>query len=549
MTAFPAIGQRARRPLIGGVVALALARAGGAAIAAFATRDVFAVLGGGGGALPWAALAALALSGAIIGTSRIAEAALAERLGQSFAHEVRRTLFDHISRLPASFVRDQRRGGLALRFVGDLGAVRGWVSKGLTRLISGPVVLISTFLALTVLDMRLGVVAAAPVAVGLAAMYIASGWTAPLYAALRSRRARLSADMTERVAMAPELRLLGRMGREQEVLADKSQRLARVAVRKAAAVGAIRAIPDLVSGVAAALVLLLALMAQLPTATTAGALAAVALMIGPVRDLAGVADRYRDWAVARAKCQRLLQMRTADTRVAAALRKPRERAPGVTFRGVCHGPLQDLNLDIPSGQKAALLGANGAGKTTALSLAAGLDQPSAGRVLVGGVPATALPQSYRNGRIALLGNRSPILSGSLRRAITLGLPRRPDDAAVRAAVQRFELDGVLHRLGGLDGRVSEGGRNLSVGEIWRILMARLSLGRFKLVLVDAPEAALDRGGIALLTAELHRRSATVLVATASDEIARDMGLQHRQLGQRPDQAGSGKDTLCDSALD
>lgn len=498
-------------------------------MAAFATRAVFDALGDAADVLPWTALAILATSGLVIALTRIAEGVLAERLGQSFAHALRSQLFDHISRLPSSFVRNQRQGGLALRFVGDLGAVRGWVSKGLTRLISAPIVLICTLAALSVLDPNLCVAAAVPVAVGLAAMAAASVRAAPLYATLRRRRARLSADMTERVAIAPELRLLGRIGREQNLLARKSRRLTQAAVRKTAAAGSIRAIPDLVSGFSAALVLLMALLGDLPAATVAGALAAVGLMISPMRDLAGVADRNREWAVARQKCKRLLAAGVPDIIPDNAPRRPRPTAPGLTFKAVHHGPLWNLNLKLHAGQKVGIIAGNAEGKTTLLALAAGLDQPSAGQVRVGGVPANMLPLKYRTRNIALLGSRSPVLSGSLRRALTLGLTRRPDDAIILAAAHRFELNALLDRPGGLDARVSEGGRNLSVGELWRILMARLHLGDFDLILVDAPETALDRAGISLLATELHRRPSTVLVATGNHDLPRALGLDSQPL--------------------
>lgn len=93
----------------------------------------------------------------------------------------------------------------------------------------------------------------------------------------------------------------------------------------------------------------------------------------------------------------------------------------------------------------------------------------------------------------------------------------------------LDLDAVLDRLGGLDGRVSSGGGNLFVGDFWRILMAQPHLGACDLILVDAPETALDHAGIAMLVAALHRRLSTVLVATGSLQVARTMGLPVRLL--------------------
>ena len=70
--------------------------------------------------------------------------------------------------------------------------------------------------------------------------------------------------------------------------------------------------------------------------------------------------------------------------------------------------------------------------------------------------------------IAYVGPRSPILQGSLRRALTLGVSPRPDDDTIHAMAARFGLGALIERLGGLGGRVGESGRTLSDGSIRRI---------------------------------------------------------------------------------
>ena len=501
----------------------------GAAASAMATREVFVALSSGptaeapGTAFPSLPLSILALSGAAIGACRIAENMLAERLGQDFSKDLRAVLFDHISRLPDNVFRDQRKGGLTLRFVGDLAAVRGWVSKGLTRMISASIVLPCSLAVLFVLHPALGWAAAIPMLLGLCCLFLIGLSSHAIYSRVRSRRARLSTDMTERIAIAPELRLLGRMPLELRVLEQKANRLMTAAISRAAVAGGMRAVPDVVSGLVLAAALGSALVLHLPVATTAGALVLVGLLIGPLRDLAGVWDRYRGWVVARDKCLKLLAKPTLALPMPRSERRVTRKAPSIEFRGVTHGPLHGFTLSIPAGTTSVLLGKSGSGKSTLLSLAAGLETPGKGDVRIGGKAAHLLPDHYRTSRVALLSSRSPIMRGSLRRALTLGLTRRPADTTLREAANDCGLEGVLKRLGGLDGRVEEAGANLSEGERWRVLLVRLMLGEFSIILLDSPESGLDDAGLGMLRDILQQSSATTLVATASEDVASSCG--------------------------
>ncbi len=522
MSAFPKIFIGPRRFLVTAVAALALGRVAAAVVSAFATRDMFVALGAGhqaiGAEFPTYLLVLLVVGGCLAGACRITENILAERLGQDFSKDLRAILFEHISRLPSAAFQDQRKGGLALRFVGDLGAIRGWVSKGLTRMIAALIVLPTTLGVLTVLHPILGLAAGLPLLAGLGALFLAGSRTQEVYRRVRSRRAQLATDITERVAIAPELRLLGRMPLELRKLDQKSRQLRTAAVIKSAVAGGLRAIPEICSGLAVATVLGSALALQLSVAETAGALVLVALLMACLRDLAGVWDRYRSWNVAREKCFKLLEIPTMSPPERTQRRRGTATPPDVMFRSICHGPLHDFDLTIAAGSTTALIGETGSGKSTLLSLAAGLEAPRDGKVLIGGRPAHTLPELYQKRRVTLINNRSPIMRGSVRKALTLGLSPRPSDATLTDVAKQCGLGGVLSRIGGLSGRVEEAGANLSEGERWRVLLARLTLGEFSLILLDSPETGLDQNSLRMLGQILLKKNATTLLATDSENL-------------------------------
>ncbi len=541
MSSLPSITGEGRWRGISLVVVLALGQAAAAGIAAFATRDVFAAFRDASTALPALALGLVASAGLGIALLRFGERVVAEKVGQHYAASLRLKLFKHMTRVSARDLAERRSGALSLRFVGDLAAVRGWVSLGLARMISALIVLPAATGALFYMNPDLGIAAGVPIAIGLIVLVLAGPRLGPAHKRLRSRRARLAADMSERIPHAPELRLLGRVRTETRQMEDRTEKLIDAALERARGAALLRAIPDAISGVAAASVFFAALRSGAPGAEAAGALAAVGLMIQPMRDLAGVWDRQRAWRVAREKCTALLAVPklTGADRVTG---KPLpNQALRLGFEAVTAGALSNFSMTAEPGRKIAVIGPNGAGKSTLLSLAAGLELPANGSVTVGGRIATGLSARERRKLIALVGTRSPILAGSMRRALTMGANDRPDDAAITAQAEAYGLAHVMERIGGLDGKVSEAGRNLSAGEIRRVLLARAALSQPGLLLLDEPDDALDQDGPALVERMIHDCDATTIVVTHNLDLAAAMDeiwvIEDGELTEAGDPAG------------
>jgi len=521
VSGLPKLTADGRRRALLRVAAFAVAQGAAAALAAVAVRAVFAALHGALTPPLWA-LAALPLAGFAMAGARVAERAAAEGLGYDYAAAVRRRLLAHLSRQSARSVARRSTGALSIRFVGDLSAVRNWVARGVTRLIAAAIVAPLALLALGLFDARLALAAAAPMALGAVAMLLMARGLAPVQRNLRALRARLAAEMTERAPMAPELRLIGRMAQETASLEKRARALREAAVAHARAAAAVRAVADAVWGLSAASLVGVTLLVGAPAADLAMALALSALTLQPLRDIAAIADRRQAWRVARDRLNAVLrepgmfQKAPSDAPFARrgplTLRFEAAQGPGVALADACAAP----------GAKIALTGPMGGGKSALIALAAGLEAPTAGAVTLDGVAPLALSALKRARAIAYVGPRAPILRGSLRRALTLGVSPRPTENAVRAAADRFGLSAALARLGGLDGRVEEAGRNLSTGERQGLLLARASLGRPRLMLLDAPLAGLDAGGRKAALALIAGTSATVLAAGLDTRAAARM---------------------------
>jgi putative ABC transport system ATP-binding protein len=179
--------------------------------------------------------------------------------------------------------------------------------------------------------------------------------------------------------------------------------------------------------------------------------------------------------------------------------------------------LTDVSLEVPRGQFLAVAGPSGSGKSTLLGLIAGLDRPTAGRIVVADVDITALDEDdltrFRRDTIGYVFQSYhllPTLTAVENVAVPLELAGEPD-ALARA---RLLLDEV-----GLADRAGHYPVQLSGGEQQRVAVARAVARRPRLLLADEPTGNLDSGTgkqIIELLVGLHRNLGVTLVLVTHD---------------------------------
>ena len=185
--------------------------------------------------------------------------------------------------------------------------------------------------------------------------------------------------------------------------------------------------------------------------------------------------------------------------------------------------LDDVSLEIASGDFAVLMGASGSGKSTLLNLIGAVDRPTRGRVFLGDVETSSLDESkLTNLRRVSIGfifqffNLIPTLSVFENVAFPLSLAKAPKTEIAQ------RVDEVLQRVG-LTHRAKHFPNELSGGEMQRVAIGRAIIHRPPLILADEPTGNLDSKNGALILELIHEIhdsfKPTIVMATHSDAAA------------------------------
>ncbi|MGW0697981.1 ABC transporter ATP-binding protein [Streptomyces sp. NPDC002867] len=177
-----------------------------------------------------------------------------------------------------------------------------------------------------------------------------------------------------------------------------------------------------------------------------------------------------------------------------------------------HPVLSDVDLDVRSGERVALVGASGAGKTTLAKLVAGVHDASGGSIVLGGVEARELGPAGVRRAVTLISQEVHVFAGPLAEDLRLARPEATDEELRAALAQVEALDWVEALPEGLATVVGEGGHRLTVTQAQHLALARL-------VLADPPIAILDEA-----TADAGSAGARVLEAAAVRALEGRTGL-------------------------
>lgn len=443
---------------------------------------------------------------------------------------VRARVYERIEPLAPTQLEGYRKGDLLSRSVADVDALQNLQ----LRAIGPPVV------ALLAGAVSVGVAAAFLPAAGLilGAGLIVGGVAVPALSGLLARaaaareapaRGLLSAELIEVLGAAPELVALGAEPAALARVRGADSSLVAIARRSATAAGLGDGLRLAVTGLTVAGVLAAAASASLAGHLDRVEIALLALLaLASFEAVAPLSAAARELSAVTAAGRRVLELIDRDPLIhdppvpapapewpfAIALERVRARYP-LGSRTVVDG----ASLRLEPGERVALVGPSGAGKTTIVNLVLRFLDPEQGRVTLAGRDLRDYRQDDARSVISVAGQESHLFSATIRENVALARPGAGAEAVERALRNARIWDWVERLPRGVDTPVGECGRELSGGQRQRILIARALLADRPVLILDEPTAHLDPETARELVRDVFAATAgrTVLLITHRTE--------------------------------
>ena len=439
----------------------------------------------------------------LMGLVGVVQNFLSAQIGEGLLYDLRNRLFTHLQKFSLSFYTTTRAGELVARVNSDVAAVQGVAANTLIAIVSNLFTVIATVSVIFSMNPQLAFLALVVVP----GLYLPTRLVGKLRRRLalqaQETQADLIAFLQERLQIGAMLltKTFGQAKADATVFERHSRRVREINVRQSLAGRWLFMSLSVFSVAGPALIYASGGYAAVQGTLTIGSIIAIVSYLANLyRPLTNLANVYVDVQAALAVFDRIFSLlnqspEVEDAKNAIALTEP---SGALCFEGVSFAypsaqsnALTELSFTIEPGQRVALVGPSGAGKTTITYLIPRFFDPSAGRITLAGHDLRALTQESLRAQLGMVTQETFLFHTTVRENLLYAKPDATGAELIAAARSANIHDFLAALPDGYDTVVGERAFRLSGGERQRLSIARALLKNPKRLILDEATSSLD----------------------------------------------------------